>query len=264
MELSLQYKHALVCGSSQGIGRAIALKLAECGASVTLMARSEAALLTVQAELNDISESSASHDFIVADFKQPDQVKEQIARYLSRGKTFEILVNNSGGPPPGPLTEANTSTIEEAFSAHLICNHHLAQALFPGMKEKGYGRIINIISTSVKQPLPGLGVSNTVRGAVASWAKTMSNELGAFGITVNNILPGATETGRLTAIIDKKSAASGKSVDEVRSQMVSQIPLGRFAKPEEIANAACFLASPLAAYITGTSLPVDGGRTSAL
>jgi len=274
MELSLIDKRALVCGSSQGIGRSIALQFAQCGASVTVLARNQAALKQVQQEMESLWANSSSqatssgagplHDYIVADFSHPEEVKDKVNAYLSDNPPFDILVNNTGGPPPGPVHKATADDLLRAFSSHLLCNHHIAQALIEGMKRRGGGRIINIVSTSVKQPLAGLGVSNTVRGAVASWAKTLANELGEFGITVNNILPGATETERLNSIIARKSEVSGKTMDQVRQDMLSEIPLNRFARPEEIANAAAFLASSLAEYITGTSILVDGGRTSSL
>jgi len=138
------------------------------------------------------------------------------------------------------------------------------QAVLPGMKRAGYGRIINIISTSVKQPIPGLGVSNTIRGAVANWAKTLAGELGPFGITVNNVLPGATCTARLDALIEGKAKKAGVTVAEIGEQMKAAIPARRFAQPEELACAVAFLASPSAGYINGINLPVDGGRTSCL
>ncbi|MFN6092435.1 MAG: SDR family oxidoreductase, partial [Bacteroidota bacterium] len=150
------------------------------------------------------------------------------------------------------------------FNQHLLCNHLIAQAVLPGMKEAKFGRIINIISTSVKQPLKGLGVSNTIRAAVANWSKTLSVEVAPFGITVNNVLPGATATQRLASIIENKSQKQNHSIDEVEQEMLSEIPAGRFGRPEEIAAAVAFLASPAAAYINGINVPVDGGRTGCL
>lgn len=177
---------------------------------------------------------------------------------------MHILVNNTGGPPGGPIIDADTDEFLTAFNMHLVNNHQLTQAVVPYMKEAKYGRIINIISTSVKQPLNGLGVSNTIRGAVASWAKTMANELGQFGITVNNVLPGSTNTGRITSIIESRAQKSGRSQEEVKQEMEAEIPARRFAEPAEVAAAAAFLASPAAAYINGINVPVDGGRTGCL
>ena len=263
MDWNLTGRRALVCGSTQGIGRAIATELARHGASITLLARNEDVLKkTVGTLPQEIS--NCTHDYIVADFSRPDEVKERVATYLKSHPSFQILINNTGGPPSGELISAEVEALQKAFSGHLICNHYLAQLVVPGMKEEGYGRIINVVSTSVKQPLPGLGVSNTIRGAVASWAKTLSNELGPHGITVNNILPGATETGRLSAILENRAEKSSREVSAVKEEMLAEIPLRRFGQPEEIAFAACFLASPLGGYISGVSLPVDGGRTSCL
>jgi 3-oxoacyl-[acyl-carrier protein] reductase len=261
MNLDLTGKNALVCGSTQGIGKASAMELASLGAKVVLMARNEDALKQVKSELP----GKVNHDFIVADFSNPESVKRVLISYLEKtGIQFNILVNNTGGPAGGPIVNAETDAFVKTFSQHLVVNHLLVQSLLEGMKSSGYGRIINVISTSVKQPLTGLGVSNTVRGAVANWAKTMANELGQFGITVNNVLPGATATARLKSIIENKSAKTGQPVETVEKQMLSSIPLGRFAEASEVANAVAFLASPAAAYINGINVPVDGGRTSSL
>lgn len=258
----LEGKRALVCGSSQGIGRAIALHFAEQGAEIILLARNESALKHVCGELG--TAHGQKHSYLVADFGQPDRLRRILEERLPELLPIHILVNNTGGPPGGHLYEAKVEEFTEAFNRHLVCSHILVQALLPGMKSLHHGRIINIVSTSVKQPIPGLGVSNTVRGAMANWAKTLAGELAPFGITVNNILPGATETARLRAIMEAKARRSNKSIDDVVEQTKRSIPLGRFGKPEEIAYAAGFLASDLASYITGINLPVDGGRTMSL
>lgn len=262
MNLELSGRRALVCGASQGIGRAVALELAALGASVTLLGRNAESLGQVRDMLS--SKPDQNHHVVVADFNRPEEVKLAVEHHLAATGPCNILVNNTGGPAPGPAHMAEASAFLATFNQHLICNQLLVQALLPGMKESHYGRIINIISTSVKQPIPNLGVSNTIRGAVASWAKTLAGELGRFGITVNNVLPGSTDTLRLSAIIDNKAAKGGKTRDEVMVEEKAVIPLGRFAKSEEIAYAVAFLASPSAAYITGINLPVDGGRTSCL
>lgn len=261
ISLNLEGKRALIGGSTQGIGLAIARELASMGAACTLISRNEDSLKKAVATLD--SGHGQQHDFMVADFDRYHEVKAVVAGYVAQ-QDIQILINNSGGPAAGPVTEATAEAFLRAFQQHLICNQLLAQLLVPGMKSSGYGRIINIISTSVKIPLKGLGVSNTVRGAVASWAKTLSNELGAFGITVNNVLPGATATARLTTILENKMKKSGAPRDAVEAEMLSEIPMKRFGRPEEIAAAAAFLASPAAAYITGVSIPVDGGRTGSL
>ena len=191
MNLDIINKNALVCGSSAGIGKATAIELARTGVTVTLLARNEHKLKQVLSELS--TDHQQEHDYLVADFSDPVNLKELLSNTLKR--KYHILVNNTGGPKGGPIYRAELSEFETAFRQHLECNHILAQAVVPGMKEEGYGRIINIISTSVKQPIEGLGVSNTVRGAVASWSKTLSTELGPFGITVNNVLPGLMTRG---------------------------------------------------------------------
>lgn len=263
MDLNLTGKRAFVCGSTQGIGKAVALELATMGASVTLLARNKESL---EASLQELSTAAGQqHDYLCADFSNPEQLKHELDAYLkSHPAPVHILVNNTGGPQGGPIVTAKTDEFLSTFNNHLICNHILVQALVDGMKQAGYGRIVNIISTSVKQPLKGLGVSNTIRGAVANWAKTLSLELGAFGITVNNVLPGATNTARLVNLNKAKSEKTGKSLDELKREMVAEIPVGRYAEPYEVANAVAFLASPAASYINGINVPVDGGRTGSL
>ncbi len=260
MNIDLTGKHAVVCGSTQGIGKCVALELANLGASVTLVARNEEKLQGVLKELKPNNQ----HGYLVADFTKPTELEQKIKDWASKN-TAHILLNNTGGPKGGPIRDAKVIEFQNAFTQHLICNHIMVQALYPGMKEAGYGRIVNIISTSVKQPLDGLGVSNTVRGAVANWSKTMANELGQFNITVNNVLPGATNTVRLQSIAENKAAqSSGLNYDEILKNMAAQSPMKRIAQPEEIANAVAFLASPAASYINGINVPVDGGRTKSL
>jgi 3-oxoacyl-[acyl-carrier protein] reductase len=258
MNLNLHGKRALVCGSSQGIGKAIAIELAELGAQVTLMARNEDKLKQVLAELK-----GEGHAYLVADFSDSTAV-EKIIQAHAATNLYHILVNNTGGPPAGPVFKATPQEFLNAFHAHLLCNHIITTAVMQGMKDASYGRIINIISTSVKQPLKGLGVSNTIRAAVGNWAKTLSAELAPFGITVNNVLPGATKTVRLEGIIQNKANATQHAIDDIENEMLAEIPAGRFGKPEEIAAAAAFLATPAAAYINGTNIVVDGGRTGNL
>ena len=260
MNFNLNNKYALVCGSTAGIGKATAMALAAEGVQITLIARNEDKL---KATLSELPQQRA-HDYIVADFSNPDDLKAKVSDYISKHHGFHILVNNTGGPKGGPVFSADVDEFESAFTQHLKCNHVLVQTVVPFMKDESYGRIINVISTSVKQPLDGLGVSNTIRGAVANWSKTLANELGQFGITVNNVLPGATGTERLTQIIKNKSAKSGSTEEEAANTMKNAVPAKRFAKPEELADAITFLASERAAYINGINLPVDGGRTKSL
>lgn len=261
MDLGLKNKNALVCGSTQGIGKAIAAELALLGACVTLVARDESKLKNVVAGLD--SSTGQKHNYIVADFTKPEELKRKIEDH-TKNNSVHILINNTGGPAGGAILEARSEEFTQAFSNHLLCNHLLVQAVVPGMKKERYGRIINIISTSVKQPIKGLGVSNTIRAAVANWSKTLAGELGPFGITVNNVLPGATNTERLNTLLDARAKKAGVSSKEEATEWLKEIPAGRFADASEIAAAAAFLASPAASYVNGINLPVDGGRTGCL
>lgn len=261
MNLDLNGKRAVVCGSTQGIGKASAIELALLGADITLVARNEEKLKATLAELKSISPKD--HRYVVADFDHPEDVRKK-AQSIAVEYPVHILVNNTGGPPAGPAIDATTDAFVKAFSSHLICNQILVQAFVEGMKSARYGRIINVISTSVKIPIKGLGVSNTIRGAVANWSKTLSHELAPFAITVNNVLPGASMTGRLKAIITGRAEKTGKPAKQIEEEMVSEIPMGRISDPSEVAAAVAFLASPAAGYITGINIPVDGGRTGSL
>lgn len=262
MDLNLEGKTAVVCGSTQGLGYACAVELALLGANIVLVARNEEKLKDVLKTL-DISKGQ-KHQYLVADFSDHIQVKDAISGFVSLKNIAHILVNNTGGPAGGAALNATIEEFQQAFSNHLLCNHILTQALVPGMKAAGFGRIINIISTSVKQPIQGLGVSNTIRAAVANWSKTLATELGPFGITVNNVLPGFTKTVRADYVIQKKVKDSGKSEEQVMKDLVAEIPAGRIGQPGEFGAAVAFLCSPAAAYINGVNLPVDGGRLSCL
>jgi 3-oxoacyl-[acyl-carrier protein] reductase len=261
MNLSLKNKTAIICGSTQGIGLAIATELANLGATCVLMARNEISLQ--EAVKNLPVQDAQSHCYIVADFSNPSEVKMVIDNFLTN-RAVHILINNSGGPASGAIIDAAEEDFINTFNQHLICNHTLTKAVVPSMKKEGYGRIVNVISTSVKIPLKNLGVSNTIRGAVASWSKTMANELGQFNITVNNVLPGATKTTRLQTIIENNAGKKGTPVVDIEREMQQEIPMKRFAEPSEIAAVAAFLATPAASYINGVSIPVDGGRTGSL
>lgn len=261
MNTDLSGQHALVCGSTQGIGKATALELARLGASITLLARDAKALESVRAELD--TEGGQQHRVLACDMTDTEGLRKAIGAHAADLR-IDIVVNNTGGPAPGPAHEAETAAFLASFTQHLVAFQTIVRAVVPDMKERRHGRIINVISTSVKQPLPNLGVSNTIRGAVANWGKTLATELGPFSITVNNVLPGATETERLAAIIANKAQKTGAAKEEVKHEMLAEIPLRRFARPEEIACAVAFLAGPAGAYINGINLPVDGGRTACL
>ena len=262
MNLTLAGKTAVVCGSTQGMGLAIAQQLATQGAAVVLVARNAEKLAEVVKTLP--TDQHQVHHTVTADFSDPAVVKAAIEKHLAQHPAAHILINNTGGPAPGLAIDADLVDYQSAFNQHLICNQVLAQALVPAMQQAGYGRIINVISTSVKQPLPNLGVSNTIRGAVASWAKTLANELGQYNITVNNVLPGATETGRLSAIFENKAKKTATRVEQVIEHEKAIIPMRRFGSPQEFANVVGFLASPAGAYVNGVNIPVDGGRTACL
>ena len=261
MNLSLKGKYAVICGSTQGIGLAIAEELALLGANCTLIARNETSLKKVIQNL--AISSQQQHSFLVADFAKPGELKKIIEAHVQL-RPVHILINNTGGPPGGPITEATEDAFLDAFNQHLICNHILASAVIPSMKKEGYGRIINIISTSVKIPLKNLGVSNTIRASVAAWAKTMANELGQYNITVNNVLPGFTRTQRLDVIIADAAKTKNKTIADTEKEMQQDTPMRRFGEPGEIAAMAAFLASPAASYVNGTSIQVDGGRTGSI
>ncbi|MBS1741625.1 MAG: SDR family oxidoreductase [Bacteroidetes bacterium] len=262
MNLDLTGKTAIVCGSTQGLGLASAIELSLLGANVVLMARNEEKLKSVIGSLD--TAKAQQHSYLVADFTDVNNVIAAVNSFLNNGNTAHILVNNTGGPAGGSVMNATIDEFSQAFNNHLICNHVLAKALVPGMKAAGFGRIINIISTSVKQPIVGLAVSNTIRGAVASWSKTLATEVAPFGITVNNVLPGFTKTVRADYIVQKRAKDSGKSEEQVMKELEAEIPVGRIGRPEEFGATVAFLCSPSAAYITGINLPVDGGRLSCL
>ncbi len=258
MNLELKDKNALVCGSTQGIGKATAIMLAAEGANVTLLARNKQKLQQV---LEALPNNNQQHNYLIADFSNPEELKNVLEQNQLE---FHILINNTGGPRSGAILDATLEQFQNAFAQHLLCNHILVQNLVPFMKQEAFGRIINVISTSVKEPIPGLGVSNTIRNAVGNWAKTLSEEIASFGITVNNVLPGFTETERLNEIIKIKAQKADTSIENMTEIMKNYTPAKRFAKPEETANAITFLASNKASYINGINLPVDGGRTKSL
>ncbi len=261
MNTDLSGKHALIGGASKGIGKAVAYELASLGADVTLLARSEALLDELLQQLPDNGDQH--HSYAVVDFDELNQLKDLLNRLTSNTR-FHIVLNNSGGPAGGPIVDADIQEFSSAFQRHILASHLIMQATLPGMIEAHYGRFINIISTSVKEPIPGLGVSNTIRGAMGNWAKTLASEVGKYGITVNNVLPGYTGTDRLKNIIANRASGQNITEEQVAQAMKSNVPFGRFAEPPEIAVVVAFLASPAASYINGINVPVDGGRTKSL
>ncbi len=262
MNLDLTNRTALVGGASQGLGAAVAKELALMGASVILMARNETKLKEVAASLQ--TSIHQQHCYIIADTAQPQDIKKKVEEYLATGKQVHILVNNTGGPPSGPMTDTSPEDLETAFRSQLLTGQVLVQLLWQGMKAAGFGRIVNITSTSVKEPISGLGISNTVRAAVANWAKTLATELGPYGITVNNVLPGFTKTDRLDYLFGRQAESGGVSAESIEQKNALLIPARRLGKPEELAAAVAFLCSPAASYINGINLPVDGGRLAGL
>ncbi|MCH2431611.1 MAG: SDR family oxidoreductase [Candidatus Poseidoniia archaeon] len=244
--INLDGKRALVCGGTSGIGKAAAISLSECGAEVVILSRSASGENTLNCDLEDL-----------------DSLTISVTKEIEKNGNFEILINNSGGPPSGPLIDATPHDFEKAFRRHVLASQTLVQLILPGMKTANYGRIINIISTSVKEPIPGLGVSNTIRGAMASWSKTMSKELPP-SITINNVLPGFTNTERLTELKKTLSEQKGISQEEVENAWLSTVPEGRLADPSELGKVVAFLSSPAASFVRGTSIPVDGGRTGSI
>lgn len=261
LDTNLSGRTALVCGASQGIGLASAIALAELGSRVTLFARDPQRLGEAMAALPVVP--GIEHDIAVADFQNPEMVLDEAAGALDRAGGFDILVNNTGGPPGGPITQATGEAFIKAMTAHLVNNQNLANLVLPGMKAKGSGRIVNIISTSVRCPIPGLGVSNTVRAAVAAWAKTLAGEVAKDKVTVNSVLPGFTDTARLSSLFEAKAGKQGTTPRQVKDEALASIPMGRLGEPEEVAAAVAFYCTPAASYITGTVLAVDGGRTPA-
>jgi 3-oxoacyl-[acyl-carrier protein] reductase len=262
MNLDLTGKHALVCGGSQGIGHAAAIELAKLGADVTLLARSPGPLETALRSLPE-AHPKQQHATLAVDMSDHATLGAKLEALVGT-RPVHILVNNTGGPPGGPAHTATTDAFLAAFNQHIIAAQTVLKAILPGMRAAAYGRIVNVISTSVKEPIKNLGVSNTIRGAMASWAKTLATELGPSGITVNNVLPGYTKTARLEQILADRSKATGKTEDDVAQTMLATVPAGRFADAADIAAVIAFLATPAAGYVNGINVPVDGGRTLSL
>lgn len=262
MNLKLNSRTALVCGGSQGLGLATAKELALLGANVIIASRTADTLADALKQLD--TNEGQQHDYLVVDLSAPETAKSIVAAWLLKNGAIHILINNAGGPPSGPMIETNAAELEKAFNAHVISSHLLAQLLVPGMQQAGYGRIINILSTAIKQPINGLGISNTIRAAMANWAKTLANEIGHGGITVNNVLPGYTNTDRLKYLFTNQAMQQGVTEKDIEKNIINTIPAKRLGKPEEFGAVAAFLCTPAASYINGINIPVDGGRTASL
>lgn len=257
----LDGRHALVCGASDGIGRATAMALATRGAAITALARNESRLKELVPLL--LKAGAPVARILVADLDRREALSASIDHWIAEQGPIHILVNNSGGPASGPILDATEEQFLQAFGRHVLASHLLVRKALPGMKAAGFGRIINIISTSVREPIPGLGVSNTIRAAMAGWSKTLAAELPP-GVTINNVLPGFTDTARLSELKAAMASRRSLSPSEVEKSWLTTVPEGRLGAPEEIAEAVAFLASPAASFVRGVSLPVDGGRLKSL
>ncbi|HLD17240.1 MAG TPA: SDR family oxidoreductase [Coxiellaceae bacterium] len=261
MNIDLTGKRALVCGGSQGIGKGAALSLAECGAHITVLARDPHKLEAVVKELNHLS--PRNHQAIAVDLLDAVAL-EQAIKIALKHASFDILVLNTGGPPPGPISQASPDAFEKAFKMHILASQQLTQWVLPGMKAQQYGRIIGVTSGSVRTPYPELGVSNTMRWALTAWAKTLSYEVGPFGITVNMVMPGNIDTPRLHSLLEYKAELKQMTVEALRKTSEAQIPAQHIGSIQEIGDVIAFLATPAAAYINGASIPVDGGKSSVI
>mgnify|MGYP006130417501 FL=1 len=244
---ALAGKHAIVCGASKGIGAAAAQMLAKAGAKITAVSRNPQDLIATL--------SGSGHIAISLDLEN----QESIGEFISSIEECHILINNAAGPPGGPLLDNEVEDFLAPFKRHLYASHTLAKGIVPIMEKAGMGRIVNVISTSVREPIPNIGLSNTLRGAMASWSKSLSRELPSC-ITINNVLPGFTDTDRLGSLASSINAKTGKSIDEIHNGWMSQVPIGRLIDPLETGAAIAFLCMPISGGIRGVSLAVDGGR----
>ncbi|MGB2692825.1 MAG: SDR family oxidoreductase [Thermodesulfobacteriota bacterium] len=262
MDLELKDRVAIVAASSKGLGRATALGLAKEGVKLTICARDRDTLFKTAD--NIIAETSADVLPIICDVSKTDEIKNVVKETIKKYDTVDILINNAGGPPTGNFLDFSLEDWQRAIELNLFSTITFCNEVIPHMKENKWGRIVNITSYAVKQPVAGLLLSNTVRAGIIGLAKTLSNEFGSYNILVNNICPGRIFTDRITFLANDRAEKEGKSFDEIINTMGSDVPVGRIGRPEELADLAVFLASERASYITGTTIQVDGGLTKGL
>ncbi len=256
MNISLKHKKALIGGSSSGIGKAIAEQLAESGATVTLMARNGDKLKSILSKLP--TADGQKHQYLLVDFNDFEGYKNVISTYFENN-TVDILINNTQGPSGGGALEKGVNDYQDAFDLLFKTVVFTSELALKQMRKNEWGRIINVASISVKEPLSYLVLSNSIRAAVTTWAKTLASDVGKYGITVNNVLTGYFDTDRITQLNTKKAEKMGVAPEEVLKEMEARVPVGRIGDPKEYGHLVAFLASEKAAYITGTNIPIDGG-----
>lgn len=261
MNISLKGKKALVGGSSDGIGKAIAMQLAASGASVTLVSRSENKLKKISTDLD--TSFGQKHQYVVVDYTNFENYQSKISAYFDT-HTVDILVNNTQGPSAGNSLEKHTEDYQQAFNLLFKTTIYTTELALKNMIQNKWGRIINVASVSVKEPLSYLALSNSIRAAVVTWAKSLASDVGEYQITVNSILTGYFDTNRIAQLNATKAKQLGVSEAKVRQEMEDKVALKRIGKPEEYGFLVAFLASDKAAYITGTAVPIDGGLLKAL
>ena len=262
MDFGLKDKVALVAASSQGLGRAVAEELAAEGASLVLCARDSRTLTETAAA---IAEKSNAHVLAVpADVTITEDIERLVQAGIERFGHIDILVTNAGGPPAGTFEQLTREQWEQAIRLTLLSAVELTRQVLPGMKERRWGRILNITSIAVKQPIENLLLSNSLRAGLTGFARTLANEVAPYGITVNNVMPGYTRTERLEELAEMMAEKQGISASEFRGKWENEIPMGRLGEPRELAAVVAFLASERASYVTGTSIQVDGGWIKSL
>lgn len=257
MDFQIKNKTAIVCASSQGLGKAAALELASEGVNLVISSRNEETLLSVKKEIE--TSTNAKIVSIVADLNKPKDIDNLYAKANSELGPIDILINNAGGPPPSNFDSLNDEDWLKAFNLTMMSSIRLSKLVLPDMKERNWGRIINISSVSVKTPVPGLFLSNSLRMGVLGWSKALSDEVAPKGVTVNSVCPGSTRTARITNIFQSQSEAMGKTIEEIESHAAANIPMLRIGEPKELAALIAFLASERASYMTGLAIQVDGG-----